>query len=361
MKLIKKLVTITLMAFLLVAFWPGKAYAYGGAYVSDTYLEIAVGETAYISIGTDNAAGSYSVSSSGSVMANDSGWLEEDAVTIGIYAASEGEGTVEIYFPTLATFDEEELDGTALYVNVHVYTPDGGYNGDYGKGLNDEPYENPEQPTEKLGVWIDDEPYSILTDLSEVEIPKGFTEADGMYAGEKVKTVTCGDDLVLYALWNHWDGSVIFRTYDEATKTFKEPDTVTQGNNTYYLLKMQEGTEITADFKEKEVTINGKTVKALVCETKGYEDFYYIYAMNNGNKSFYSYDQKENSMQRVVTLKAAQEKEEAPEETPVQKSNLFSRRVFLIALGVAAVIIIILIILLISARKRVREMEDDDY
>ncbi|MBO4835962.1 MAG: hypothetical protein J5483_07595 [Lachnospiraceae bacterium] len=362
MKQMKKITLLTMIALLLAAFWPGKAFAAGGAYVSDTYLEIALGDTAYVSIGVDNAAGQYSVSSSGSVMANDGGWLDNDTATIGIYAASEGDGTVEIYFPTLATYDEEDLEGTTLYVTVHVYTPDGGYTGDYGKSGNEDPNNNPEQPTEKLGVWIDDMPYSVLTDLSEVEIPKGFTAADGTYDGEKVKTITCGDGLVLYALWNHWDGSVIFRTYDENTKTFKEPDTITQGGNTYYLLKIPDGIVIPAEYKEKEVTINGKKIKALVSEWKDYEDFYYIYAMNNGNKGFYSYDQKEGSLQRVITLKATQENvEEETEETPVQKSKIPSRKVFMIALGVAVVIIIILLILLISARKRAREMEDDDY
>ena len=39
MKLIKKIIMITTIALLLATFWPGKAYAEGGAYVSDTYLE----------------------------------------------------------------------------------------------------------------------------------------------------------------------------------------------------------------------------------------------------------------------------------------------------------------------------------
>ena len=363
MKLTKRIITITLIALLLAVFWPGKAYADGGAYVSDTYLEIPLGETVYISVGADNAAGQYSVSSSGSVMANDGGWLDGDAATIGVYAASEGDGTVEIYFPSLATYDEDDLDGTTLYVTVHVYAPEGGYTGDYGKsGFDDGTYENPEQPTEKLGVWIDDMPYTVLDDLSEVEIPKGFTAADGTYAGEKVKTIKCGDDLVLYVLWNHWDGSIIFRTYDEKTKTFKEPDVITQGGNTYYLLRIPDGIVIPSEYIEKEVTINGKKVTALVSEIKDYADFYYIYAMNNGNKGFYSYDQKEGSLQRVVTLTAAQDNaEEETEEAPVQKTKLPSRKVFMIALGIAVVIIIILLILLISARKRARELEDDDY
>ncbi|MBR5931772.1 MAG: hypothetical protein IKZ95_07085 [Lachnospiraceae bacterium] len=366
MKLIKKIACITAVIVLLAVFWPGKAYAEGGAYVSDTYLEIELGDTVYISIGTDNAAGTYSVTSYGSVMANDSGWVDDDSpVTIGIYAASVGDGSVTIEFPDLATYDEEDRSGTEFTVTVYVYEPDGGYDGDYGKGGNEEPQDPEpvvEQPTEKLGVWVDDQPYSVMTDLSEVEIPKGFTVTDGTYDGEAVKTLTCGNDIVLYALWNHWDGSIIYRTYDQASKSFKEPDAIRQGNNTYYLLKIPEGTEIPEQYQEKEVSINGTNVTALIDGTEGYEDFCYIYAMNNGNKGFYSYDQKEGSLQRVVSLRQKQENKEEPAKTQVKKASVTSsKKIFLIALGIAIIIIIVLFIMLLSARRRARELEDDDY
>ena len=90
MKTLKKLIPVVVIAVLLtIICWPGKSYAEGGGYVSDSEIEVALGDTAYITVGVDNAAGTYSVSSSGNVMANDSGWLDNDIATIGIYGASE--------------------------------------------------------------------------------------------------------------------------------------------------------------------------------------------------------------------------------------------------------------------------------
>lgn len=364
MKVIKKLAPIlfiTVLFFMICL--PGKSYAAGGAYVSDDYLEIAVGETVYISVGTNNAVGAYSVSSDGCVMANDGGFLDNEAATIGVYGSSEGDGGVTIYFSTLATYDEEELDGTSFYIPVHVYAPNGGYTGDYGKSGEDVDYSYDEvtQVSDKLNLWLYDEPYSVLTDLSLVEKPKGFTEADGTFEGEKVKTLNYGSEIVLYALWNHWTGDVILRTYDPSTQTFGEPATFKQNDRIYYLLKIPNGTEIPEGYQKTELTLNDNKVEALLSDKKGYEDIYYIYVMTDGQSGFYSYDKKEGSLQRTVELKPAQEEEPQPEKTEVKKTSFFSNKILLIALGVAAVIIIILIIVLAVTRKKYKDLTEDDY
>lgn len=366
MKALKKVLPVFLIIVLsIILLLPGKVLASGGAYVSDDYLEIAVGQTVYISVGTNNAVGAYAVSSDGCVMANDSGFLDNDAATIGVYGASEGDGGVSVYFSTLATYDEEELDGTSFYIPVHVYAPSGGYNGDYGKGgeVPDYNYDEVTQVSDKLNLWLNDEPYSVLTDLSGVEKPKGFTEADGTFEGESVKTLNYGSEIVLYALWNHWTGDVILRTYDPATQTFGEPAVFRQGTNTYYLLKIPKDSEIPKGYKKTELTLNENKVEALVSEKKGYEDIYYIYAMTDGQSGFYSYDKKEGSLQRTVELKPAQEEETQtqPEKVEEKAPSIFRNKIFLIAVGAAVVIIIVLIILLAVTRKKYKDLSEDDY
>ncbi|MBR3308873.1 MAG: hypothetical protein IKG00_03085 [Lachnospiraceae bacterium] len=363
MKVLKKLISVLLLAVLsVVACLPEISYAAGGAYVSETQIDVAVGETVSIAVGADNAAGSYSVSSSGSVMANGSDFLDNDFKAVSIYGASEGYGEVYISFDDFATYDEEDLSGSVITIYVNVYAPDGGYTGDYGKSgeLPDYNYDEVTQVSDVLNLWLYDEPYSVLTDLSGVEKPKGFTETDGTFEGEKVRTLSYGSEIVLYALWNHWDGSVILRTYDPATQTFGEPATFKQGSNTYYLLKIPNGTELPEGYTKTELTLNSNKVEALQSGKEGYEDIYYIYALNDGQSGFYSYDKKEGTLQRTVELKPAQE-EEQPEKAEVKKSPIFSKKIFLIALGVAAVIIIILIILLAVTRKKYKDLTEDDY
>ncbi len=363
MKVFIKFVSVLLLAVLLVVVClPKNSYAAGGAYVSETQIDVAVGDTVSIAVGADNAAGFYSVSSSGCVMANGSDFLDNDFQAVNIYGASEGYGEVYITLNDFATFDEEDLSGSVITVYVNVYAPDGGYTGDYGKSgeLPDYNYDEVTQVSDVLNLWLYDEPYSVLTDLSGVEKPKGFTEADGTFEGEKVKTLNYGSEIVLYALWNHWTGDVILRTYNPSTQTFGEPAAFNQGNNTYYLLKIPSGTEIPEGFTKTELTLNGNKVEALQSNKEGYEDIYYIYALYDGQSGVYSYDKKEGTLQRTLELKPAQE-EEQPEKAEVKKSSIFSKKIFLIALGVAAVIIIILIILLSVTRKKYKDLTEDDY
>jgi len=365
MKQIKKIIPLLLLSIILSLLFSVSVLADGYAYVSDTELNIPVGETVYFSVGISNAASEYSVSSTGAAMANDYGFLDDgESVAVGVYGASVGNGTVNVVFGSFVDYDDEEgIEQVIEYsLNVNVYAPDGGYTGDYGKSgeLPDYNYDEVTQVSDVLNLWLYDEPYSVLTDLSGVEKPKGFTEADGTFEGEKVKTLNYGSEIVLYALWNHWDGSVILRTYDPATQTFGEPATFKQGSNTYYLLKIPNGTELPEGYTKTELTLNSNKVEALQSGKEGYEDIYFIYALNDGQSGFYSYDKKEGTLQRTVELKPAQE-EEQPEKAEVKKSTIFSKKVFLIALGIAAVIIIVLIILLAVTRKKYKDLTEDDY
>lgn len=95
-------------------------FASGGAYVSETSVTVNIGETTSVSIGVNNAAGFYVVSCSGCASASGSGWLDNESAVIDIYGTSAGDGRITITFPTLATYDEEDLDGTTLTVSVTV-------------------------------------------------------------------------------------------------------------------------------------------------------------------------------------------------------------------------------------------------
>lgn len=336
----------------------------GSVDISDYYLEIPLGETRDILISANHAAGRCDLSTDGVISASDSAcWVETGApVSITIFGNSVGSGNVYISLTDVVSEDSEQLYGDYA-INVVVYEPEGGYTGDYGKSGEDVDYSYDEvtQVSDKLNLWLYDEPYSVLTDLSLVEKPKGFTEADGTFEGEKVKTLNYGSEIVLYALWNHWTGDVILRTYDPSTQTFGEPATFKQNDRIYYLLKIPNGTELPEGYQKTELALNDNKVEALLSDKKGYEDIYYIYALTDGQSGFYSYDKKEGSLQRTVELKPAQEEEPQPEKTEVKKTSFFSNKILLIALGAAAVIIIILIIVLAVTRKKYKDLTEDDY
>lgn len=362
----KRYIVIMLAACLASVIFAIPSYAAGGPYVSETNVDVAEGSTAYVSVGVENATGSYSVSSSGCASAHGSGWLDNEAVTIGIYGASVGSGTVTIYFDTLATYDEDNLDGSSISISVNVYEPEGGYTpdkgGDDGGTAEQKPAEEEtttaDPNADKLKVTVDGAEYTVLKDLASIELPKGFTEADGTYNGEKVKVLTFGKELTLYVLKKNDDGSIIFRTYNEKDKKFEAPKTLVQNKITYYLLDIPADEKAPEGYTAKDLKIGDYTIKGYVADAKNYEDFYYIRALTDGNAGYYSYDTKQGSIQRCVSLDEAlnaneiikQMQEEA--DKAASKAAKTAKLLKILLLAAAVVIVGLIVALIIVALKK---------
>lgn len=369
---IKRILTISIITALFSIFLAGNVFAAGGVYVSDEYIELEAGDRTYVSLTFDNAAGKYSVSSSGSVNANDSGFLDSEfqhieSTSIEISTNGTGYGTVFIYLDEVATYDYEEINDT-ITIEVYVYEPEDG-DTDYGKGQDENAPddsvvdekktsdEKKETKNNKLAVKIGDKNYTVLKDLTGLDLPKGFTEKEETFEGEKVKVLQYKDALKLYALKNDSDKTVVFFTYDAKTKKFKEPLSITQGKQTYYFLEIP--AEEAEGYQKKEVTFNGERIQALVSDYAGMEDYYFVYAMNNGEESYYCIDNKENTIQRVSKLSVPLDDHAKQMES--KKVSLFDNKYVLIGAGVALLIIVLFLVLFLVYKKKYKEAVEDEY
>lgn len=361
----KTIIGVVLAAFLASTIFVVPTFAAGGAYVSDTYVEVAEGSTAYISVGVENAAGSYSVSADGCVSANGGGWLDNETATIGIFGSSPGSGTVTIYFDTLATYDEEAKDGTTLTVSVNVYTPEDGYTPDKGEdGAEEEKEEETTkaEDADKLKVTIDGAEYTVVKDLSGFELPKGFTETDGSYNGEKIKVLSFGNELTLYVLKKNDDGSIVFKVYDEKSKKFEDPKSIAQNKVQYFLLDIPADVAAPEGYTAKDVQVADYTVKGFVADDKTYEDFYYVRALADGTAGYYSFDIKQGSIQRCMSLEGALNSNEmvkAMQEEAQQAAAKAARqaklmKILLLAAAVIIVGLLVAVIILAVKNKKKR-------
>ncbi|MDO4529591.1 MAG: hypothetical protein Q4B55_04200, partial [Lachnospiraceae bacterium] len=250
-------------------------------------------------------------------------------------------------------------------VSVNVYEPDGGYTPD--KGGEDGGQQPAEQETttadpnaDKLKVTVDGAEYSVLKDFAGIELPKGFTEADGTYNGEKVRVLSFGKDLTLYVLKKTDDGSIIFRTYNEKDKKFEAPKTLVQNKITYYLLDIPEGEKAPEGYTEKDLKIGDYTVKGYVADSKTYEDFYYIRALSDGTAGYYAYDTKQGSIQRCMSLDEAlnanelikQMQEEAEKEALKAAKTEKMLKILLLAAAVIVVGLIVALIIVAAKKKK---------
>lgn len=354
-KVIKQITVLLTCACIASACLVTTAFAAGGVSVSDTYVEIEKGQTAYVSVSANHAAGAYRISTGGPVSASGSGWLDESSVTVGIYGAGAGDGIVSIEFYDLATLDAEDLSGTTLTVSVHVYEPQEVYVPQ--KGQTDyEPEPSEEAEKGKRTVTIDGTEYTVLNDLAGIEKPKGFTEGESAYNDEKVKVLLAGSDLTLYVLKKK-DGGVSFFTYDEKTKKFEKPKTYMQHKLTYYLLDVPEKEEAPEGYLSKDVKVGEHTVKGFVPELKDKADFCYVRAMQDGVCGYYAFDTKEGSIQRAVGMEEAIDadaKVKKVEEAAAKaaKEALQTEKTLKIILLAAAAVFIILnvVIILLAVR-----------
>ncbi|MDO4735327.1 MAG: hypothetical protein Q4A51_08705, partial [Lachnospiraceae bacterium] len=213
---------------------------------------------------------------------------------------------------------------------------------------------------DKLKVTVDGAEYSVLKDFAGIELPKGFTEADGTYNGEKVRVLTFGKDLTLYVLKKTDDGSIIFRTYNEKDKKFEAPKTLVQNKITYYLLDIPEGEKAPEGYTEKDLKIGDYTVKGYVADSKTYEDFYYIRALSDGTAGYYAYDTKQGSIQRCMSLDEAlnanelikQMQEEAEKEALKAAKTEKMLKILLLAAAVIVVGLIVALIIVAAKKKK---------
>lgn len=365
-KILKKISILTVCACLAGMVFVQTAFAAGGPYVSNTSIDVVEGETVYIAVGADNAAGSYSIYSSGNASANGGGWLDNDTATIGIYGAAVGGGTVTIYFDSFATYDGDDLDGQSIEVYVNVIPADGGAVPPEKGGEEQTPQEEqttePETttaapaPVNKLQTSYNGASYLIQNDLTGIELPAGFQVAEGRYNGEKVKVLRFNDELTLYALRSEADGSILFLTYDEKAKQFLPPRTIVQNQSTYYLLDVPDTVQLPEGYLKKVIRINNFDVNAIVPKDSSKQDFAYVRAMVNGEAGYYSYDMKQGTFQRAPEFEALLK----GSTKDTKKEGMSKTMLIAIIAGGVVILGLIVAIILVASRKRRRRHHDDD-
>ena len=113
-KILTGLITFAMLASsICVTSFAGEAV--DGSYgVNTTYLALKPGETGYITVSADNAAGRVDWSASGtvSVDGDTSAWLDNGATTIPVTAGSEGTGYITVSPTSIASYDGTELSSS---------------------------------------------------------------------------------------------------------------------------------------------------------------------------------------------------------------------------------------------------------
>lgn len=154
-----------------------------------------------------------------------------------------------------------------------------------------------------LAVTVDNMPYTVASDISDVKLFNGFSAAELDYNGEKIQVARDNSGYyALYYLTSDESGTKAPYVFDTNENAFKKLSYITQGENSYIISALPEGKTLSDDYYATVFEISGVSVNCFASTEQGLTDFYYIYCFNGTAYGFYRYDSRESSIQRYPEL-----------------------------------------------------------
>lgn len=241
---------------------------------------------------------------------------------------------------------------------------------------DEEPEESSHTEPQPNETVIDGMPFTVLTDISGITLPNGFSADTADFNGTQVAVAkdTAGYYTVYYL--KGADDSCVPYLLSEDGKTFEKLKYAVFGNNTYIFADVPDGYKAPSGYYETTVDIGGFNIKAFaVTNTEtvasgglnvsaadaDYSDFYYVYCFFNGNFSMYRYDSAENVLQRAPEFKLIKEElETKPGGFGSRFASLSANaKIMVIGLVVALIAAAVLVVLLVLKLVKGKESEDD--
>ena len=144
-----------------------------------------------------------------------------------------------------------------------------------------------------IKVTVDNIDYTVIKTSKNLEIPEGYEETTIKINDVDVPAFVNETTSITLIALKDMSGNVVFHEYSDGNyKKYIELKT-----NSNVLLPLNINSDVYKNWKQVDIKIDNNTVKAL--QYKNQETYYIIYAMdlNNGEKSYYLYDSKNNTYQ----------------------------------------------------------------
>lgn len=172
--------------------------------------------------------------------------------------------------------------------------------------------------SEKPSVYLDKdgEKLGVLDNLENADLPKGFEKKDVKIDENTVKGLFNKDlNLTLLFLQNSKNENNFYVYKDNAVGDIYQ--TLTVDGRTYVIMTANN------KYVTKELKIGDKTYNGFQHPDKNYSEFTLIYLMNDkGEVNYYSYDNKEGTLQRYVEQGGIDTQVKCPTNTKVENKNL---------------------------------------
>lgn len=194
--------------------------------------------------------------------------------------------------------------------------------------------------------------YRIANYFDEAALPEGFEPITYDYKGNEVMAGKgLEKDLLLLYLQDS-GGNGGFFIYDEKEDKLTKFIQVMSSSKAIVILPLAPEITSPEGFIQKEVSLGDATVNGWVVDSEAEPEYYLLYAMNwEGEKNFYRYDIKEQTIQRYFASGISREKYMEMVHTYNELTGDYHTQ-FYILIGVSALAVLLIIVLLVLLLRR---------
>lgn len=217
-----------------------------------------------------------------------------------------------------------------------------------------------------LETVIDGNSYVVLSDISDVTIPKGFSPTKRLYNNEEISVAT--DEKGVYELFylkQSGSNEAYPYTYDEGKNAFERVIIIEQLGNSYIVAEITDDFIIPLGYSKNSFKINDIKLDGYVSDDADFEDMYYIYCYFDGDFATYRYDAAQKVLQRSPEFKLVEKDETEQTGSKIEIFNRFAMlstnaKTIVVCLCVAFLGMIALLVLIIIKFVKRNTFEDYD-
>lgn len=196
-------------------------------------------------------------------------------------------------------------------------------------------------------ISVEGRRYKLAPTFDISLLPEGFDMIEYSYANQPVSAGKSNilNLTIMYLIGD--DGSGDFFIYDEASNSWATYVNLNTGARTITVIPLPADVEVPEGLEEIPIKINEKNIIAWVFKGAKEKEYCVIYAMNsNGERSFYRYDLKENTVQRYFndSLVSTKEYDDLTQAHDKLMKSYNLRGLLLIALLLISIILLALFI-----------------
>ncbi len=224
-------------------------------------------------------------------------------------------------------------------------------------------WEQQERENDPLLVVFNNKDYHLVSDVSALPTPGGYTPSTATYKDSTINTFTdaAGEYTLAYVTADEDAEKTPILFYLDSTGEFKELPYIISGGNLYIIEAPNTNFEVSKDYYMSSILLGTQSIPTYGFTDARLKDFHIVYAYWGGERGYYRYDTVGNTIQRAPDFVVSAESDSQKVNILANFADLKTNaKIVVILIGISIVSVIALIVLFIFKVVYYRNQEDND-